>query len=198
MKIPIPDDCKKISVLFSGGMDSTALLYLLVTQCLEENRNIPIKCYSMKVGAEEKVCSNILSWFFNRFSMDISFQFLSKFPMFIRPAVETIQLIDPSYVYTGCNKVITDEFTPTKYIKNDTPPVRGPALNSHHLRPFIDIDKRDIAKIYYDYQILDLLDLTFSCGSLEKQGKEFFPCNQCYFCMERNWALQSIINNRNL
>jgi hypothetical protein len=194
MKITIPDDCKKISVLFSGGMDSTALLYLLVTQ----HRDIPIKCYSMKVGVEEKVCPRILSWFSDHLQVDIPLQFLSRHPMLIRPTVETIQLIDPSYVYSGCNKVVTDQFTPTKYIKNDTPPVRGPALNSHHIRPFINIDKRDIVKIYYEYGILDLMELTFSCGSLEKQGKDFFPCGQCYFCMERAWALQSIINNTNL
>lgn len=193
MKIDIPEDCKKISVLWSGGMDSTILLYLLVTQ-----HQIPVKCYSMQVGMETKVCPEILSWFSEKLNMEIPFQFLSKYPMRIRPAVETIQLIDPSYVYTGCNLVVTDQFTPTKYIKDDTPPVRGPTLNDRHIRPFIDMDKRDIVKMYQTYDVMDLLELTFSCGSPNKTKTEFSACGACYFCMEREWALTSVINNRNL
>lgn len=102
--------------------------------------------------------------------------------MYIRDAVERILSVYPGVVMTGCNKVVT-HFTPTVYIPGDTPPVRGPALNEYHLRPFIDIDKVEILQMYVQENILDLLKLTRSCG---RPGLD--RCGGCYFCMEREWA----------
>ncbi len=105
---------------------------------------------------------------------------------FIRPTVEKILGVRGGVVYTGCNKVVTEHFTPIVYIPNDTPPVRGPALNQFHIRPFIDWDKIQILSVYQDRDILDLLYMTRSCGAASG------ICDGCYFCMERAWAAQSL------
>jgi 7-cyano-7-deazaguanine synthase in queuosine biosynthesis len=75
------------------------------------------------------------------------------------------------------------------YIKGDTPPVRGKAHGEYHLRPFIELDKTQIMNIYIKENILDLLELTNSCGALIN-GKT--QCGGCYFCMERSWAAKNL------
>jgi hypothetical protein len=112
---------------------------------------------------------------------------------YIRDYVETIQLLHPGVVYTGCNKVIQG-FPMTVHIEGDTPPVRGPALNNKHIRPFIEMDKVEILRIYQDYGILHLLPLTRSCGLGigDPSNKLKDRCNGCYFCLERKWAMTTL------
>lgn len=183
MKVYIPDDYENINVLLSGGADSTLLTYLVLKQY-----NLPVICHIMNNDDE----------IFNRLLVPINQYFQTKFGdrykvsrirqqgMFIRDAVQRILSVYPGVVLTGCNKVVT-HFTPTVYIPGDTPPVRGPAFNEYHLRPFIDIDKVEILRIYVQENILDLFKLTRSCGlsGLDK-------CGGCYFCMERDWALSTL------
>lgn len=75
-------------------------------------------------------------------------------------------------------------FTPTRTIPGDTPPWRGPVFNDHHIRPFIDLDKIEIMKLYKAETTPHLLALTHSCG-LEVDRH----CGECYFCLERAWGL---------
>jgi len=195
MKIEIPHDAKKIGVLCSGGVDSTLLLYLLVKQNLEQNLNLEIQAFTMHLKNTDKynVTKSALSWIENHFGVSLYFSNVGKeIKRLIRNAVSDIILVmNTDYVYTGCNKVIWDEneFVITKVLPNDTPPVRGNPLNDKHLRPFIDIDKIEITKVYFDNDIMDLFRLTRSCGY---QDGYINPCGGCYFCMERKWALEKL------
>jgi hypothetical protein len=126
----------------------------------------------------------VLKWLSLYFNEKIPFQTMPKY--FIRRAVENILSISPDgYVFTGCNLVITDEFTPTRYLDGDTPPVRGPEYSDRHLRPFINFSKDILIKEYEYRNILDLFKLTVSCGISD------IPCEECYFCMERQWGLKT-------
>jgi tRNA(Ile)-lysidine synthase TilS/MesJ len=49
MEIRIPENCKKIHVLFSGGVDSTLLLYLLLLE-KQQRPDLEIKCYGLIIG----------------------------------------------------------------------------------------------------------------------------------------------------
>lgn len=184
MRIEIPSDCEKINVLFSGGMDSSILLYLLHKEVQTQNKNIVINTYTMPTANATQSVVKIEKWFTSR-----NFSFTNRLlykNYNIRELVENILLTEGGYVYTGCNKVLIDEFTPTVYIKNDTPPWRGPPFNERHIRPFIDMDKKEVMKLYIKENIMDLLTLTRSCGIKNKDGVE--KCGGCYFCMERQWA----------
>lgn len=186
MQIYIPEDCKKIHILFSGGADSTALLFLL----LKQEPDTPIICHTFRQHVYDKICVPIFSWFDTRVGVKFEHKLMTKDRTpYIRDAVEIITKIDLGYVYSGCNKVL-EGLTPTKYVPGDTPPIRGLAAGPLHIRPFIDLTKDAILQIYKDNDILDLLSLTKSCGyTLPSQREE---CGECYFCLEKNWALQKI------
>jgi len=192
MNIIIPEDCSKIHILASGGVDSTLLLYLLSKQVTEQQSSISIKIHTFEppIGTSINLQSlqDIVSWMENRFSIKIAHRIVKK-KMFIRRIVEDILLTEGGYVYSGCNKVLYDEFTPTIWIPGDTPPVRGEPFNKCHIRPFINIDKSEIVQVFINENIMDLFHLTKSCGAANKDGS---PCGGCYFCMERDWAIQKL------
>lgn len=184
MNILIPDNCENINILVSGGVDSTLLTYLVLQQY-----DKPVICHFINNNEDafKQIVEPLGNYFKAKFGERYTVRMLKQQQMFIREAVELILSVYPGVVLTGCNKVVT-HFTPTVYIRGDTPPVRGPALNEFHLRPFIDMDKVEIVKIYLEENILDLLKLTRSCGL---PGVD--RCNGCYFCMERAWAV-SVLN----
>lgn len=179
MKIPIPDGCEKINVLMSGGVDSTLLLFLLMKERHLTKRFVPVKCFAMQPFND--AYKNTIQWISQYFQEEIQHQIIPKF--FIRDAVSNILLIDPGHVYSGCNLVLENEFTPTVYLRGDTPPIRGPAHSELHVRPFIDLGKDVLTKEYENQGIIDLFKLTVSCGVPDG------PCHGCYFCLERQWGI---------
>lgn len=183
MKIHIPDECPQINLLFSGGVDSSLLLYLLTTQ---NTRNIPIHVFGMLKEKRERHFYDVLSWLETRLQVNYVKQLTPRF-FFIRDFVKNTLDISPenTITYSACNKVITDVFTPTKFIPGDTPPVRGPAFSERHFRPFITLDKVQLCHLYKQHALQELFLLTHSCGTNIETH-----CGECYFCMEREWGSQ--------
>jgi len=181
--IEIPSDCKKIHVLFSGGMDSSILLYKLSKIV---NTSIPIITHSFRGNLNLPHINAVLNFIYDRFNLTIPHR-KHQGHFNIRDIVYRILTVEPGYIFTGCNKVIEDKFTPTIHIPGDTPPVRGPAFNEYHVRPFINLDKIEILRIYLEEDVLDLLPLTHSCG-VKQTGR----CGGCYFCLERKWATDAL------
>lgn len=68
--------------------------------------------------------------------------------------------------------------------------------------PFVHTKKDWIIKQYYKYKILDLLELTRSCEGEFKDinYKTYIPgqivpiCGQCFWCKEREWAIEQATN----
>jgi hypothetical protein len=186
MQIEIPDDCEKIHVLFSGGMDSSILLYKLSKTIITLRRSIPITTHSFRGNLNLPQITSVLNFIDVRLNLKIPHR-THPGHFNIRDISYRILTVDPGYLFSGCNKVVDDKFTPTVYIPGDTPPVRGPALNEFHRRPFINLDKIEILRMYIEEDVLDLLPLTHSCGI-----KQTERCNGCYFCLERKWATDAL------
>jgi len=189
MIITIPEQAEHINVLISGGADSTLLAYLVATQ---SNKPIVLHTLSPAKHVYQNVIVPILNYLDQRFERKFQVVNIRRQKLLIREAAEYILSVYPGVVLTGCNKVVT-HFTPTVYIKGDTPPIRGEVSSENHIRPFINLDKIEILRIYQEHNILDLLSLTQSCG-LRKLKR----CGGCYFCMERAWAVGALgINDIN-
>ena len=56
-----------------------------------------------------------------------------------------------------------------------------------HLSPLKHIDKRFILQCYKEFNIESLLQLTNSC--IYPEGN----CSECWWCQERNWALNETL-----
>jgi 7-cyano-7-deazaguanine synthase in queuosine biosynthesis len=186
MKIDVYPEYKITNLLFSGGMDSTILLYLLAKEIHQNNYDIKISCVAFGASTNRKNLSIIIDYIKNKFLVDIKLTKIKR-KQWIRDIVKSLLDTYEGVIYSGCNKVIIDKFTPTKYIPNDTPPVRGDPYNEFHLRPFINMDKVELMNIYIEEDILDLLKITHSCGTMVEEH-----CGECYFCMERIWAANSL------
>lgn len=185
MKIEIPPDCEKIHVLFSGGVDSTLMLYLLLLE-KQKRPELEIHCYGLnmtKNSIKFHRCQKILTELEDMFNTKLSFKIFTRMYI-LREFVQHLLTVNDGYVWSGCNKVL-EFLQPTNYIQGDTPPVRGKEFNQFHIRPFINIDKKEIISQYINYNILNLLDMTYSCGFSMKE-----PCENCYFCLERAWGLE--------
>lgn len=107
------------------------------------------------------------------------------------------------YVYSGTTT------NPTEINNTGAPKFRNKEnmkLNVHkvisktEIDPFALITKEWIVAQYYNYQILDLFDLTRSCDSdANTIGKDTLltpdvvppPCGVCFFCKERQWAIDN-------
>jgi len=73
-------------------------------------------------------------------------------------------------------------------------------LNSYNCNPFIYTDKSWVIKQYKDRNLLDLLNITRSCeayisgidySNWDNNVDLLEDCNtECYWCQERNWALE--------
>jgi len=188
----IPKDSKNIAVLISGGIDSTLLLYLLVKEIKENGMDVRLDAITFRSGSvfPDNV-KKVIKYIEEKFSVHIPYN--DKAPRsWIRNVVNDIfRIYNSDYVYTGCNLVVENEFSPTIYLPDDTPPIRGEPLNERHLRPFIDHDKIQIVEEYIKNDILDLLKITHSCGIYFNK-----ECGECYFCMEKIWATKKLKVNK--
>lgn len=57
-------------------------------------------------------------------------------------------------------------------------------LDIWHYQPFINYDKKHIAKLYKQYNLQDLAELTVSCEA--ENGPR--PCKNCWWCKEKYWG----------
>lgn len=71
-------------------------------------------------------------------------------------------------------------------------------MGKHVYHPFRFIDKSVIVKMYRELNIMDLFDITRSCeGVFDIDYKNYTPgqyvpiCNNCFWCKERNWAIDA-------
>ena len=182
---------KRIGILFSGGADSTLMLYQLskthpdsefylyvgsrlddgqyhLDNCnniLNELKLNNIKAYAIytfKDRAEGKANRDKLrKQFFDYHNLDC---FINGFT---RNPSECIGEGEDQSRNKQMEKVVTTPNGLTMY------------------RPLADLDKKGVAKLYKEYDILDsLFPLTISCEA--KQPPR--PCKECWWCKERHWA----------
>lgn len=177
------EENKKIGVMFSGGVDSTLLLYLLCKQGIDKNCTIVPFTIPRLTGALDYAYS-IIDYFDYMFEIDLQETNIvgkqnDPHEIFVGYGIAEAMNYDVDYIYIGSTKNpdIEIEGAPKRF-----------KYNYYKVKqPFFDLSKYEIVKMYYDLGIQDLLRFTHSC-SVQKIGE----CGECFFCKEKNWALTKL------
>lgn len=170
-----------ISMLFSGGAESSLLYYLLASKI--ENKNLTlyvIDRYNKPIEHATKIF-NLINKKLNYQNSDLKILPLPKIVQRYEIKFATCLLQNKHNVlFLGFNKYPEDETIRPKYIGNfeETDFIKI---------PFKNLEKDKIIKMYFDLGIEDILYQTHSCGL-----NLHYPCKECFNCRERAWAYKKL------
>ena len=215
LPIPLYSTWKNISIDLSGGTDSAILAYLLCKELKRRKQDTVLhiinghRCWSRKPWQKE-VALRVINWLKNYHPNIKTHSVFVAEGLESKPIngvnAESIQLDDfKQYIdslYHIDMKFNTTSalypYAPDEFIqgiksrnRKDILMHKLIQLEEKDARPFLYTNKEWIIKQYVNNDILDLLDITRSCEG--KKGKDrSYPqvCNNCYWCLERNWALE--------
>ena len=156
-----------IGLYFSGGIDSTALLLVIINELIKTEK---IK---------------------NKFNVDIehtnhipnykNLEYDLATPLLTRLYLENKNTL----FFTGINKMPSEDLVKFKN-----------KLNLHYgyfkdrglyYSPFLYMNKAQILDIFYKFDCSDILEYTYSCTSHPN-----IPCGDCYSCEERAWGFEML------
>jgi 7-cyano-7-deazaguanine synthase in queuosine biosynthesis len=182
--IDIKDYPNDIALLFSGGIDSTLLFYLIST---EINKHYPDKTLTLYIiDRYNNPCeraNTVFEKIVNKTNLQVNLRQLSIPPVFQQYEIlvaSKIVAAHHSVIVCGFNKYPKDETIRPNYIVNvkDSEKVKFPLAH---------IEKDKIVQEFFNLGINDILPITHSCGlSLDT------PCGKCFNCLERIWAYTSL------
>ena len=174
--INLNSSTKNVGLYFSGGVESSLLLYLLA------KLDLNIRCYTI---IQDNVCMErnhtIINWINNKLNSNVSQleEIHDKNPTSDRTFVRWILL----YLRTG----EVDEFVigSNKFMPHL--PERKYFEHKKVLIPFKNMYKDEVVQLYKKENILELFELTHSC-----YVQKYEHCGSCLNCEERLWALKEI------
>ena len=171
----------KVAVLFSGGMDSTLVLYMLLEEKRLKNLNTEIHCFTAPQLGRKMHSEEILS--LPEFSgkcihhEDVK----NETDEGIRPML--LELLHRGWtVYTGTNAVPDEPIGgryPARKYKDPLP--------ANLFNPFRYAFKHHILEAYSKLNIEHLISKTHSCTE-----QEIGECGICFACYERAWAFKKL------
>ena len=182
-----------IGVVCSGGADSSMMLYELsrtlkqikvFTFVLENNRPYNIIKSTDVINFCKGECDII--HVINYIPAHLS----------IKEFIENHQSIfeDIDILFTGHTENPPLDEVPPSTESNRDPGVDKEILehmgNFIAIHPYFNINKKGIVQKYKDYGVYETLwPLTWSCEGSEEHTKYYtVPCNECWWCKEREWS----------
>lgn len=180
-----------VGLFLSGGADSAVLLYLLA----EAEKDLVILTID-RDGRRHQLphAKKVIAWIQKRFpKVNILQHFIVDIPSGtdnseIQNIKEnTIKKLQEEYNFDTWTNAMTlnPKITLTNNHERDVPRDKDfPKWNGNKLRPFHNIDKLSIMHLYHKLDIIDLFDCTISCEVSDP------PCNDCWWCQERTWAIE--------
>lgn len=172
-----PDD---IALLYSGGVDSTLLFYLISREIVTHYPEKTLTLYIIDRYNKPFIKANdVFRRIINKTNLQVKLQQL------VIPTVSQqheilvasrIMAIHHSVVVCGFNKYPSNETIRPNHIVNvrDSDKVKF---------PFAHLEKDKIVQEFFNLGIDDILPFTHSCGSNNST-----PCGVCFNCREREWA----------
>lgn len=191
------EEGKHIGVMLSGGMDSAAMLFLILKEIKETGSNVRLSVYNVPNVSDNAryYSARVIEYLENYFNLKIKFENIGDGNAVHNKLVNAPAdyLLDNNIVdilYSGQNQFppVAEQWPSYVEVKDkvsrrnpelpDTPKVRY---------PFIKLYKHHILEIYRQFNILDLANLTHSCTA-STTGK----CEICLWCTERAWAFSKL------
>lgn len=188
----------KIGLFFSGGLDSTALLYLILSDLKQQDLlgKIPVYCFNVvKRISTKKYCIDLVDKLERHFGckikhvLDIPNDCDQYMMNNLGPtAAREVKFYDKNMIiYAAINRAPDNEINP--YFGKNLPKIDYGKLEvtPAYIAPFLYLHKPQIADIFYKMNCEWLIPYTHSCWNLE-EGR----CGECFACRERAWGFKML------
>lgn len=188
VNIKMPSN-QSIGVMISGGADSSLLYWFLLRENIYNhlgNKIIPF-CVDRPNGSINH-SARVIKYLEKHFQINLPELTI----------VGDATLHHSRHIHSGLADIKNIYGIDTVYVGGTQNPPAGllsgeyPFRSINHKRfdinPFLHCDKRHIIFLYIQFKLLELLDITHSCGSW-KEGK----CLDCFSCNERAWAISEVM-----
>lgn len=184
-----------VSIIVSGGADSAILLYLLLKQQKHTvyittltnkqkfYRNVIPAANVVKFCVDATGNNNIAHKFlYEDYQDDVAFDKLLQ-------SLETkIKIMGLTDLPTNDSNLEIPQL-PENDIRNN--PAPRDLWRGDMYFPFANLNKKDIAQLYKDNNLIDtLFPLTTSCETLDQLDEH---CGTCWWCKERLWAFNRLV-----
>lgn len=205
-----------LGIWLSGGADSSLLCYLLAKH-IKEN-SLPYKIQTVTIPKRKTDTHHLKVLNFIIESLDCKDIFCEPdihyvdsknyLESFLPVNINNIASGKYNYIYSGINQtpdkenydvhwqgIAEVEKIRSKHVDkllfiNLIIEHEGSLYEFGDIRPFFNLDKKQIAKLYKEEGLVDtLFPLTNSCNDLETVDSH---CGECWFCKERLWAFGKI------
>ena len=211
--IDIPIVNGPIGISVSGGADSVALLYTLLTECPEKEFYIYTAIENLmdfRVVASPTVGTIIAKIIqrigYRKIRHHVSY-YNSNDEQFFPSELMAVPLSDAETgkiggLYTGITATPplelafswSDDPAMHKTIKERTPGRDLDAIRENFVVPLLNYNKTKIAEFYEHYDLMEwLYPLTFSCENPANTFENPVHCGECWWCREREWAFGRLV-----
>jgi len=181
------------NIFLSGGADSSLLLYFLLKEQPETETRILTWSSTAEQHRMVKASVDVINWCINSTGNNNIVHIIKYADVQSGGALDELGKLSDGYKIcfgiTSFPKEPVDfklPVLPKNDPRNDPNPNKDVWLyNGDVYAPYINYDKKDIARMYRDNNLMDLFRLTLSCsatGDLDKY------CKECWWCKERYWA----------
>ena len=207
-EVVIPKTDSKLLLQVSGGADSAIGLWLYLKHIKEYNLKVKVRTFT---GFPDHVPSigwtaeNIIDFVEERFPNIIEHRYVIPYVKRSKAANNKVEVFRKLIAEIKLN----DKIDYSVAFRTANPPGDLPELKEGretvrdggteimfktHIRPFAQIDKKEIALLYSKEGLMDTLYLmTASCIELNPILTEHYtkPCKKCWWCREKYWAFGS-------
>jgi 7-cyano-7-deazaguanine synthase in queuosine biosynthesis len=185
-----------VGLFLSGGLDSAALLCLILTELKNINmlNEIPVVCFTVsKENIPTHYATDVLNYAQNKFN--VSIKHINDIPNTTK--ADKLGVLAGSsmkfaseystniLVYLGQNKMAPDDIRPFSQKLNVD---YGNTKTTNNITsPFLFLHKPQIVDLIYQLGCEDVISLTQSCSALPTGS-----CGICYACAERKWGFSAL------
>lgn len=190
-EIPASAEIQRVALYFSGGLNSLALLGLIIEELKSTGRgSMPLMAFTVaKKVSTANHAAELIKTVSERSGLEI--QHLNDIennePAYSFGRIGRVPLIKiwekyhrDTLIYAGMSVMAPDDIRPFKQKLR----VEYPTESRYFLMPFRDLIKPEVVEILHCLGYQDLIGLTHSCTA-QSPG----ACGKCYSCMDRQWGL---------